>query len=119
MLHIDVGERHVTGLRLYLEGKKYNMLAIHLQHLCSLPQILQLHDDPYNHRTPEPLDNKYIEPFGSWKRFSHVYAAPVESDDDSSIVTGAITCEQPWIQESPFSLSQFLKSVQCCTREEP
>ncbi|GJN36388.1 hypothetical protein PR202_gb25241 [Eleusine coracana subsp. coracana] len=86
---VDVGERPVTGLRLYLEGKKNNMLAIHLQHLCSLPQILQLQDDPYNHRTPEPHDRKYLEPFGSWKRFSHVYTAPVESDDDSSIVTGA------------------------------
>nr|CAB3463578.1 unnamed protein product [Digitaria exilis] len=86
---VDVGERPVTGLRLYLEGKKSNMLAIHLQHLCSLPQILQLQDDPYNHRTPELYDNKYFEPYGSWKRFSHVYTEPVESDDDSSIVTGA------------------------------
>ncbi|KAG2623990.1 MACPF domain-containing protein At4g24290-like [Panicum virgatum] len=86
---VDVGERPVTGLRLYLEGKKSNMLAIHLQHLCSLPQILQLQDDPYNHRTPGPYDSKYFEPFGSWKRFSHVYTEPVESDDDSSIVTGA------------------------------
>lgn len=90
---VDVGERPVTGIRLYLEGKKSNMLAIHLQHLCSLPQILQLQDDPYNHRypepEPEPYDRKYVEPFGSWKRFSHVYTAPVESDDDDSIVTGA------------------------------
>ncbi|KAG0516450.1 hypothetical protein BDA96_09G004300 [Sorghum bicolor] len=86
---VDVGERPVTGIRLYLEGKKSNMLGIHLQHLCTLPQILQLQDDPYNHRTPEPYDRKYLEPFGSWKRFSHVYTAPVESDDDSSIVTGA------------------------------
>lgn len=88
-MQVDVGERPVTGIRLYLEGKKSNMLAIHLQHLCSLPQILQLQDDPYNHQTPEPCDRKYLEPFGSWKRFSHVYTAPVESDDDSSIVTGA------------------------------
>jgi hypothetical protein len=86
---VDVGERPVTGLRLYLEGKKNNMLAIHLQHLCSLPQILQLQDDPYNHRIPEPHDSKYLEPFGSCKRFSHVYTAPIEADDDSSIVTGA------------------------------
>lgn len=91
LIQVDVGERPVTGIRLYLEGKKSNMLAIHLQHLCSLPQILQLQDDPYNHRypEPEPYDRKYVEPFGSWKRFSHVYTAPVESDDDDSIVTGA------------------------------
>lgn len=89
LIQVDVSERPVTGIRLYLEGKKSNMLAIHLQHLCSLPQILQLQDDPYNHRTPEAYDHKYLEPFGSWKRFTHVYTAPVESDDDSSIVTGA------------------------------
>uniref|UniRef100_A0A0E0LHI3 MACPF domain-containing protein n=1 Tax=Oryza punctata TaxID=4537 RepID=A0A0E0LHI3_ORYPU len=85
---VDVGKRPVTGIRLFLEGKKSNKLAIHLQHLCSLPQILQLEDDPYNDQTPEAYDRKYYEPIGSWKRFSHVCTAPVESDD-SSIVTGA------------------------------
>jgi hypothetical protein len=85
---VDVGKRPVTGLRLFLEGKKSNKLAIHLQHLCSLPQIIQLQDDPYNNQSPEAYDRKYFEPIGSWKRFSHVCTAPVESDD-SSIVTGA------------------------------
>ncbi|KAL6616740.1 hypothetical protein ACP70R_039010 [Stipagrostis hirtigluma subsp. patula] len=86
---VDVGKRPVTGLRLFLEGRKSNKLAIHLQHLCSLPQIIQLEDDPYNHQTPEAYDRKYYEPIGPWKRFSHVCTAPVESDDDLSIVTGA------------------------------
>ncbi|XP_044978562.1 MACPF domain-containing protein At4g24290 isoform X1 [Hordeum vulgare subsp. vulgare] len=85
---VDVGKRPITGLRLFLEGKKSNKLAIHLQHLCSLPQIIQLEDDPYNSQTPEPFDRKYVEPIGSWKRFSHVCTAPVESED-ASIVTGA------------------------------
>ncbi|VAH69797.1 unnamed protein product [Triticum turgidum subsp. durum] len=85
---VDVGKRPITGLRLFLEGKKSNKLAIHLQHLCSLPQIIQLEDDPFNNRTPEPFDRKYVEPIGSWKRFSHVCTAPVESED-ASIVTGA------------------------------
>ncbi|CAO2167785.1 unnamed protein product [Urochloa humidicola] len=84
---VDVGKRPVTGLRLFLEGRKSNKLAIHLQHLCSLPQIIQLEDDPYNHQTQE-YDRKYYEPIGPWKRFSHVCTAPVESDD-LSIVTGA------------------------------
>ncbi|GJN16670.1 hypothetical protein PR202_gb03687 [Eleusine coracana subsp. coracana] len=88
-LPVDVGKRPVTGLRLFLEGIKSNKLAIHLQHLCSLPQIIQLQDDPYNQQTPEAYDRKYYEPIGPWKRFSHVCTAPVESDDDSSIVTGA------------------------------
>ncbi|KAL5196552.1 hypothetical protein ABZP36_000064 [Zizania latifolia] len=70
---VDVGKRPVTGLRLFLEGKKSNKLAIHLQHLCSLPhQILELEDDPYNNQTPEKYDRKYYEPTGSWKRFSFV-----------------------------------------------
>lgn len=86
-LQVDVGKRPVTGLRLFLEGRKSNKLAIHLQHLCSLPQIIQLEDDPYNHQIPE-YDRKYHEPIGPWKRFSHVCTAPVESDD-LSIVTGA------------------------------
>lgn len=84
---VDVGKRPVTGLRLFLEGRKSNKLAVHLQHLCSLPQIIQLEDDPYNHQTPE-YDRKYYEPIGPWKHFSHVCTAPVESDD-LCIVTGA------------------------------
>ncbi|XP_066310761.1 MACPF domain-containing protein At4g24290-like [Miscanthus floridulus] len=84
---VGVGKRPVTGLRLFLEGRKSNKLAIHLQHLCSLPQIIQLEDDPYNHQIPE-YDRKYYEPIGPWKRFCHVCTAPVESDD-LSIVTGA------------------------------
>lgn len=83
-----MGKRPVTGLRLFLEGQKSNKLAIHLQHLCSLPQIIQLEDDTYNPQTPEAEIRKYYEPIGSWKRFSHVCTAPVDSDD-SSIVTGA------------------------------
>ncbi|TVU36893.1 hypothetical protein EJB05_18846 [Eragrostis curvula] len=86
---VDVGKRPVTGLRLFLEGRKSNKLAVHLQHLCSLPQIIKLQDDPYNQQTPEAYDRKYYEPIGAWKRFSHVCTAPVESYDDSSIVTGA------------------------------
>ena len=44
LVQVDVGKRPITGLRLFLEGKKSNKLAIHLQHLCSLPQIIQLED---------------------------------------------------------------------------
>ncbi|KAK3164400.1 hypothetical protein QOZ80_1AG0017320 [Eleusine coracana subsp. coracana] len=87
---VDVGGRPVTGLRLCLVERKNNTLAIHLEHLSSLPEMIQLVDDPYNHKTPEPHNRKYIEAFGSWKGFSYVYTGPVESDDDSSIVTGAM-----------------------------
>ncbi|KAM3355061.1 hypothetical protein ACQJBY_025690 [Aegilops geniculata] len=85
---VDVGKRPITGLRLFLEGKKSNKLAIHLQHLCSLPRIIKLEDDPYNYQSPEYFDTRYAEPIGSWNHFSHVCTMPVESED-ASIVTGA------------------------------
>lgn len=85
---VDVGKRPVTGLRLFLEGKRSNRLAIHLQHLASLPKIFQLVDDPNGNFLHESYDRKYFEKV-QWKNFSHVCTAPVESDEDLSIVTGA------------------------------
>uniref|UniRef100_A0A5B7BA07 MACPF domain-containing protein n=1 Tax=Davidia involucrata TaxID=16924 RepID=A0A5B7BA07_DAVIN len=85
---VDVGKRPVTGLRLYLEGRRSNRLAIHLQHLSSLPKIFQLEDDPNGNFRQESYDHKYYEKV-QWKNFSHVCTAPVESDEDRSIVTGA------------------------------
>ncbi|XXG60505.1 hypothetical protein AAC387_Pa04g2398 [Persea americana] len=84
---VDVGRRPVTGLRLYLEGKRSNRLAIHLQHLSSLPKTFELQDDRCGNISYE-ADRKYYEPV-QWKSFSHVCTAPVESVDDVSIVTGA------------------------------
>ncbi|KAH8514785.1 hypothetical protein Peur_058380 [Populus x canadensis] len=86
---VDVGKRPVTGLRLYLEGKRSNRLAIHLQHLSSLPKIFQLKDDSNGNNTnQESYERKYYEKV-QWKHFSHICTAPVESDEDLSIVTGA------------------------------
>ncbi|GKV24447.1 hypothetical protein SLEP1_g34058 [Rubroshorea leprosula] len=85
---VDVGKRPVTGLRLYLEGKRSNCLAIHLQHLSSLPKVFQLEDDPKGNFKPESYNRKYYERV-QWKNYSHVCTAPIESDEDLSIVTGA------------------------------
>ncbi|KAG6408693.1 hypothetical protein SASPL_131712 [Salvia splendens] len=85
---VDVGKRPVTGLRLYLEGKRSNRLAIHLQHLSSLPNIFQLEDDPSGNFRQESYDRRYYEKV-QWKNFSHVCTAPVETEDELSIVTGA------------------------------
>ncbi|GLT97058.1 hypothetical protein SLE2022_146430 [Rubroshorea leprosula] len=85
---VDVGKRPVTGLRLYLEGKRSNCLAIHLQHLSSLPKVFQLEDDPKGNFNPESYNRKYYERV-QWKNYSHVCTAPIESDEDLSIVTGA------------------------------
>ncbi|TMW97907.1 hypothetical protein EJD97_004816 [Solanum chilense] len=85
---VDVGKRPVTGLRLYLEGRRSNRLAVHLQHLSSLPKVFQLEDDPKGNFRRESYDRKYYEKV-QWKNFSHVCTAPVESDEDLNIVTGA------------------------------
>ncbi|KAH9685089.1 MACPF domain-containing protein [Citrus sinensis] len=85
---VDVGHRPVTGLRLYLEGRSSNRLAIHLQHLSSLPKIFQLVDDPNGNFRRENHDRKYYEKV-QWKNYSHVCTAPVEPYEDLSIVTGA------------------------------
>lgn len=76
----------MTGLRLYLEGKRNNCLAIHLQHLSSLPKSLQLQNESYGYASSSS-DQRYHEKV-QWKSFSHVCTAPIESDD-LSIVTGA------------------------------
>ncbi|KAH9750919.1 MACPF domain-containing protein [Citrus sinensis] len=85
---VDVGHRPVTGLRLYLEGRSSNRLAVHLQHLSSLPKIFQLVDDPNGNFRRENHDRKYYEKV-QWKNYSHVCTAPVEPYEDLSIVTGA------------------------------
>ncbi|KAK6128420.1 hypothetical protein DH2020_037832 [Rehmannia glutinosa] len=83
---VDVGNKPVTGLRLYLEGKQSNCLAIHLQHLSSSPKTFQFHNETSGKNSNS--QRKYYEKV-KWKSFSHVCTAPVESDDDISIVTGA------------------------------
>ena len=83
-----MGRRPVTGLRLYLEGKRSNCLSIHLQHLSSLPKIFQLTEDPNGNFCQESYDRRYLEKVQS-KYFSHVCTAPIEADEDLSIVTGA------------------------------
>ncbi|XP_071736845.1 MACPF domain-containing protein At4g24290-like [Rutidosis leptorrhynchoides] len=85
---VDVGKRPVTGLRLYLEGKRSSRLAIHLQHLSSLPKVFQLSDDVNQNYSEDSRDRRYYEKV-QWKHFSHVCTAPVESEDELSIVTGA------------------------------
>ncbi|VVA92879.1 unnamed protein product [Arabis nemorensis] len=90
---VDSGERPVTGLRLFLEGKKGDHLAIHLQHLSTCPPSLHLsHDDTYE-QIDEPSEKGYYEAV-KWGIFSHVCTFPVQyngarSDEAASIVTKA------------------------------
>ncbi|CAH1450698.1 unnamed protein product [Lactuca virosa] len=85
---VDVSNTPVTGLRLYLEGKRSNYLAIHLQHLSSLPKLFHLDSDQIRNFSDESYDHRYYEKV-QWKHFSHVCTAPVESENDLSIVTAA------------------------------
>ncbi|KAB2085359.1 hypothetical protein ERO13_A05G375900v2 [Gossypium hirsutum] len=85
---VYVDKKPVTGLRLYLEGKRGNRLAIHLQHLSSLPKAFQLEDGPSVSVSDPSSERKYYEKV-QWKSCSHVCTAPVDVDDDVSIVTGA------------------------------
>ncbi|XP_054803303.1 MACPF domain-containing protein CAD1 [Prosopis cineraria] len=98
---VTVGRKPVTGLRLSLEGSKQNRLAVHLQHLVSLPKNLQPHWDVHmaigapKWQGPEEQDSRWFEPI-KWKNFSHVSTAPIEYTETSigdlsgvHIVTGA------------------------------
>ncbi|CAN1305831.1 MACPF domain-containing protein At4g24290 [Linum perenne] len=75
-----------------------------IPHLSSLPKIFQLKDDPNGNFRQDPCDRKYYEKV-QWKNFSHVCTAPVESDEDLSIVTGA----QLQVENSGFKSVLFLR----------
>ncbi|KAG6573287.1 MACPF domain-containing protein NSL1, partial [Cucurbita argyrosperma subsp. sororia] len=91
---VDSNSRPVTGVRLFLEGKKSDHLAIHLQHLSTLPKTIQLSDDLSYGPIDEPEEKGYFQPV-KWSIFSHVCTAPVQyngsliDDDTASIVTKA------------------------------
>ncbi|XP_052190320.1 MACPF domain-containing protein At4g24290-like [Diospyros lotus] len=84
---VSTGQKPVTGLRLYLEGKKSNWLAIHVQHLSSIPNIMTLKlGDPSTSRPCQwrgsddyELSDQYLEPV-SWKRYSNVCSSAVKPD---------------------------------------
>ncbi|RCV08268.1 hypothetical protein SETIT_1G312300v2 [Setaria italica] len=72
----------VTGMRLHLEGKKHNRLAIHLQHLSTTPAFIAAarHDKPPAWRGSEAAsDDRFYEPV-QWRMFARVCTAPVKYD---------------------------------------
>ncbi|KAK4342612.1 hypothetical protein RND71_038428 [Anisodus tanguticus] len=83
---VSVGRKPVTGMRLYLEGTKGNRLCIHLQHMASLPRILQPYWESHiaigapKWQGPEEQDSRWFEPV-KWKNFSHVSTAPIDSPE--------------------------------------
>ncbi|KAL5715427.1 hypothetical protein ACHQM5_017247 [Ranunculus cassubicifolius] len=93
-VQVDSNNLPVTGMRLYLEGKKNDHLAIHLQHLTTLPKVLQPSDYcGYEVNADIPSEKGYYEPV-KWSILSHVCTAPVQYnggriDEFASIVTKA------------------------------
>ncbi|KAL7177072.1 hypothetical protein ACSBR2_030408 [Camellia fascicularis] len=84
---VSTSQKPVIGLRLYLEGKKSNHLAIHVQHLSSIPNIVTF--TFANPSTCQPcqwrgtddyeLSNQFLEPV-KWKRYSNVCSSVVKHD---------------------------------------
>ncbi|XVF27424.1 hypothetical protein REPUB_Repub14bG0105600 [Reevesia pubescens] len=124
---VTVGRKPVTGLRLSLEGNKQNRLAIHLQHLVSLPKILQPHWGAHmaigapKWQGPEEQDSRWFEPI-KWKNFSHISTAPIEHTDtcigDLSgvhIVTGAQLGVWDFGSKNVLHLKLLFSKVPGCT----
>ncbi|XP_021745522.1 MACPF domain-containing protein At1g14780-like [Chenopodium quinoa] len=94
---VNVESKPVTEMRLYLEGMKCDRLAIHLEHLSSMPLMLQNKIDSglFWRGSDEIADDRYSEPVQ--KKFSHVCTAPAKYDPSWTseqekvvfIVTGA------------------------------
>ncbi|WOL14654.1 MACPF domain-containing protein CAD1-like [Canna indica] len=124
---VSVGRKPVTGLRLSLEGSKQNRLAIHLQHLATLPKILLPHWDshiaigPPKWQGPEEQDSRWFEPI-KWKNFAHVSTAPIESTETNIgdlsgvyIVTGAQLGVWDFGARSVLHLKLLFSKVPGCT----
>ncbi|KAJ7979133.1 MACPF domain-containing protein [Quillaja saponaria] len=104
------GEKPVVGLRMYLEGKKCNIVALHVQHLSSLPKMMTLSSATpssslWRGSDDHESSDQFLEPV-RWKRFSNVCTSVVKHDpnwlDGSTgvfIVTGArLLCKGKWPQ---------------------
>lgn len=100
---VSSSKKPIIGLRLYLEGKQNNRLAVHLNHLSSLPNIMTYTTTssrrPCQWRGSDEYDpsSQFLEPI-RWKRYSNICSSVVKHDpnwlpEDGSggvfIVTGA------------------------------
>ncbi|XP_051133398.1 MACPF domain-containing protein At4g24290-like [Andrographis paniculata] len=79
-------QKPVIGLRLYLEGKKSNRLAIHVQHLSSLPSIMSFTSGNQTTHKPQwrgsddyESSNQFLEAV-RWKGYAKVCASLVKHD---------------------------------------
>lgn len=109
---VSSDKKPVVGLRLYLEGKKCNRLALHLQHLSSLPNLMTFPSAnpitcmPCQWRGSDDYrsNDQFLEPI-RWRRYSKVCTSVVKHDSswlqgDTSgvfVVTGVqLLCKGRW-----------------------
>ncbi|WOK91474.1 hypothetical protein Cni_G00165 [Canna indica] len=106
-IQVESGNRPVTGIRLYLEGKRNDRLAIHLQHLSSQPNMFEISDvTAYAEKDISHNEREYYEPI-RWTILSHVCTAPVQYigasfDGSAFIVTKA------WLEVEDFGMRKVL-----------
>lgn len=101
---VTSSKKPLVGLRLYLEGKKSNWLALHVQHLTSLPKVMArlmgTTDISSGSRwlgsDDSDSNSQFLEPV-KWKSYTNVCTSVVRHDpnwlrqdgDGVYIVTGA------------------------------
>lgn len=84
---VSTAQKAVTGLRLFLEGKKSNRLAIHVQHLSSTPNTIASISSIASSSTlcqwrgsdDYESSSRFFEPV-NWKRYSKVCSTVVKHD---------------------------------------
>ncbi|CAH1441436.1 unnamed protein product [Lactuca virosa] len=79
-------KKPIIGIRLFLEGKKSNRLAVHVQHLSSLPNIMTCNTPPSavrpcQWRGSDDFEStaQFLEPI-RWKRYSNICSSVVKHD---------------------------------------
>ncbi|KAM6545677.1 hypothetical protein CsatB_026413 [Cannabis sativa] len=84
---VSTDKKPVVGLRLYLEGKKCNQLALHVQHLSSLPNTMNIalvnsiKSKPCQWRGSDDYEcsDQFLEPI-RWKKYSNICTSVVKHD---------------------------------------
>nr|XP_043621132.1 MACPF domain-containing protein At1g14780-like [Erigeron canadensis] len=104
-------DKPVIGLRLFLDGKKSNRLAMHVQHLSSLPDTIThiSSKSTINRRLSQwrgsdeyETSAQFLEPI-RWKRFSNICSSVVKHDPN-------------WLTEEPSGGVYIVTGAQLVTK---
>ncbi|KAJ6851878.1 MACPF domain-containing protein NSL1 [Iris pallida] len=97
-VQVDSENRPVTGIRLYLGGKRKDCLAIHLQHLSTRPSSFLVAEDSSYAVADDNSRNEreYYEPI-KWALLSHICTAPVQYSG-ASIEESASVVTKAWLE---------------------